>query len=53
MTDNNMISFPIPEKVKKPWLKSRGDLPATLEYYGGTMYEMVRDAAKKYPKETD
>ena len=52
MTRNDTISFPIPEKVKAPWLKHNGDLPDTIEYYSGTMYEMVRDAAKKYPHNT-
>ncbi|MBQ9061113.1 MAG: AMP-binding protein [Firmicutes bacterium] len=46
------ITFPIPETVETPWLAYRGDLPAQLEYSGGTMYEKVCAVAKKYPNHT-
>ncbi len=36
-------------RVKTPWLGSIGDMPATLEYFDGTMFEAVRNVAKKYP----
>ena len=36
-------------EIKAPWLKSLGEIPATLDYFGGTMYEMVRAAAERYP----
>ena len=35
--------------AKRPWLSSLGDVPATLEYFHGSMVDMVEDAAKKYP----
>jgi len=43
------IHFPIPEGVKTPWLDSANELPSTLAYFNGTMYEMVEAAAKKTP----
>ncbi len=49
LNDNGNIVFPVPEKVKIPWNKSRGDLPLTLEYFNGTMYEKVEATAKKQP----
>ena len=36
-------------KVKTPWLKSLGGIPATLDYFGGTMYDMVKAASDRYP----
>jgi len=36
-------------ELKAPWLKSLGDLPASLEYFDGTMFDMVKAAAEKYP----
>lgn len=49
LNESEKIVFPIPEGVKTPWFKSRGDLPETLEYFDGTMYEKVADIAKKQP----
>ena len=49
LNDNKKITFPVPEFVDKPWEKSRGDLPFTLEYFNGTMYEKVAETAKKQP----
>ncbi len=45
----NTTSFPIPEKVRTPWFDHLGDIPATLEYNTGTMYEKVRAVARKFP----
>ncbi|MBQ6908235.1 MAG: AMP-binding protein, partial [Clostridia bacterium] len=38
--------------VKTPWLSSMGDVPDKLEYFGGTMFEMVENMAYKYPNLT-
>lgn len=35
--------------VKAPWLRNLGDMPATLDYYQGSMYELVESVACKYP----
>ena len=35
--------------AKRPWLNSLGDVPATLDYFQGSMVDMVEDAAKKFP----
>ena len=35
--------------VKTPWLSSMGDIPVKLDYFDGTMYEMVEKMADKYP----
>ena len=43
------ITFPIPKNVRTPWFDHLGDLPATLEYDSGTMYEKVQAVAKAYP----
>lgn len=37
-------------EVKAPWLKSIGDMPASIEYFDGSMYEAVHEIAKKYPE---
>ncbi len=36
-------------KVKAPWLDSYGDVPKTLEYFDGTLYEAVCKTAIEYP----
>lgn len=36
-------------EIKKPWVKFFGDIPATLDYFDGTMWEMVEDKVNKYP----
>lgn len=41
--------FDIPENVKTPWFGFAGDLPQTLTYSNGTMYEKVAAVAKKFP----
>lgn len=50
-SDGNIV-FPLPEGVKTPWFASCGDLPKTLTYFNGTMYEKVADTAKNYPNNT-
>ena len=49
LNENGNIVFPVPETVKIPWDKSRGELPLTVEYFNGTMYEKVEETAKKHP----
>ena len=49
LNENDKLVFPVPETVKTPWKDYRGDLPFTLEYFNGTMYEKVEDIAKKQP----
>ena len=39
----------MPTETKAPWLNNYGDVPKTLEYYPGTMWEMVEDAANSRP----
>ena len=39
-------------KVKAPWLKNYGNVPHTLDYFDGTMFEAVELIAKKYPQYT-
>ncbi len=34
---------------KAPWLKSLGDMPSHLDYFQGSLYEMVANVAEKYP----
>ncbi|MDO4176483.1 MAG: AMP-binding protein [Bacillota bacterium] len=42
-------TFDIPEGVKTPWFGFAGDLPQTLVYSDGTMYEKLAAIAKKFP----
>lgn len=35
--------------AKAPWIKSLGDMPSHLEYFKGSLYEMVAGVAEKYP----
>ena len=37
-------------KVKAPWLKNYGDVPAHLQYFEGTMYRAVAKIAEQYPQ---
>ena len=37
-------------KVRAPWLKHYGDIPKSLDYFKGTMWELIETVAKKYPK---
>lgn len=36
--------------AKTPWANSLGDVPMHLDYFTGTMFEMVEQVAKTYPK---
>ena len=36
-------------EVKTPWLKNLGDVPATLTYHEGTMWEAVSEIVAQYP----
>ncbi|MCR4963962.1 MAG: AMP-binding protein [Firmicutes bacterium] len=36
-------------KVKTPWLASYGDVPFHIQYPDGSMVDMLREAAEKYP----
>ncbi len=38
--------------VKAPWLNFRGEVPAHLDYFGGTLYQAVEECARKYPDYT-
>ena len=33
-----------------PWINNLGDVPATLDYFQGSMYEAVEKIAQKYPE---
>ncbi len=35
--------------VKTPWVKSLGDIPASVNYFDGSMFEAVKLIADKYP----
>ncbi len=35
--------------AKRPWLSSMGEVPATLEYFQGSMVGMLEAVAEKYP----
>ena len=35
--------------AKRPWLSSMGDVPANLDYYQGSMVEMLENNARLYP----
>ncbi len=39
----------MPTETRAPWLNNYGDVPKTLNYYQGTMWEMVEDAANSRP----
>lgn len=36
-------------EIKAPWLANYGDMPTTLEYQKGTLWNAVEEIAKKYP----
>ncbi|MCQ2436321.1 MAG: AMP-binding protein, partial [Clostridia bacterium] len=36
-------------QVKAPWIKNLGDIPATLEYFQGSMWEKVEEISRQYP----
>ena len=35
--------------AKAPWRGSLGELPFSLDYFEGSMYDKVRDAAEAHP----
>ena len=35
--------------VRTPWVKNLGDVPESLDYFKGTMFEAVENIAEKYP----
>ena len=37
-------------ETRAPWINNLGDVPATLDYFGGSMYEAVEKIAQKYPE---
>ena len=41
----------MPNKItaKAPWVKNLGDIPAHLDYFQGSMYDMLKSVADKYP----
>lgn len=49
INDRGKIEFPIPEGVELRHKDVLGEMPATLSYFNGTMYEKIVDTAKKYP----
>lgn len=36
------------QTVKTPWYKSLGDIPSHIDYFKGSLYDMVAETAKKY-----
>ena len=38
--------------VKTPWAEHMGDLPLHIEYFQGTMFDMVESIAERYPQNT-
>ena len=49
MAKKEYINIPITERI--PWQKAanNSDIPMSLEYFDGTMYEAVSNITKKYP----
>ena len=37
-------------ETRAPWINNLGDVPATLDYFRGSMYEAVEKIAQKYPE---
>ena len=40
-------------ETRTPWIANLGDVPATLDYFQGSMYEAVEKIAEKYPDYID
>ncbi|MBE6700553.1 MAG: long-chain fatty acid--CoA ligase [Ruminococcaceae bacterium] len=38
------------KETRTPWLDNYGDVPKTLDYFKGTMFDLVAEMAEKYPK---
>ena len=50
---NRLIKFiknEKPENKEKPWLKYYGDVPESLNYFNGSMYDYLKDTATKNEK---
>lgn len=50
---NKLIKFiknEKPENKEKPWLKYYGDVPESLNYFNGSMYDYLKDTASKNEK---
>ena len=50
---NRLIKFiknEKPENKEKPWLKYYGDVPESLNYFNGSMYDYLKDTASKNEK---
>ena len=39
-------------EIFAPWLDNYGEVPKTLEYFGGTMYEYIKETADMYKDST-
>ena len=39
-----------PITAKAPWAGHTGDVPLTLDYFNGSMFEMLESVAQKYPR---
>lgn len=46
----NFIKNEKPENKEKPWLKYYGDVPESLNYFNGSMYDYLKDTASKNEK---
>ena len=38
-----------PKKINAPWVKYYGDVPANLNYFQGTLVEMIEESVNKHP----
>ena len=46
----NFIKNEKPENKEKPWLKYYGDVPESLNYFNGSMYDYLKDTVSKNEK---
>ena len=46
----NFIKNEKPENKEKPWLKYYGDVPESLNYFNGSLYDYLKDTASKNEK---
>ncbi|MBQ7646768.1 MAG: AMP-binding protein, partial [Clostridia bacterium] len=35
--------------AKAPWIKNLGDIPATLDYFEGSLYDALKEVEKDHP----
>ncbi len=49
---NEIKPFPLAEnlEISKNWLQYYGEMPEKLEYHNGSLYDMLYDAIRAYPK---